>query len=163
MDFEGWVRIEEVLQASMRASLELTREELEELVATDERRRFSLDARTGRLRANHGHTIRVDLGLLPVPPPVVLYHGTASRFLPQIIAEGISRMERNHVHLTHEEETARAIATRHGRPVVLLIEAAAMQSAGMAFYRAESGLWLTDHVSPQYIRARRISHLATNK
>ena len=40
--------------------------------------RFAFNADQTKIRANQGHSIPVDLQLLPTDPPDVLYHGTAS-------------------------------------------------------------------------------------
>jgi putative RNA 2'-phosphotransferase len=43
------------------------------------------------------------------------------------------------------------VGARHGRPVVLTVDAASMQSTGFSFYRSENGVWLVDNVPPEYI------------
>ena len=43
-------------------------------------------------------------------------------------------------------------AGSHGPPVVLVVDAAAMQAAGHVFYCSANGVWLTDHVPPAYLR-----------
>ena len=90
------------------------------------------------------------LELKEAEPPKYLYHGTASRFLPAIQAEGIRKMSRQYVHLSGDFETAMAVGRRHGIPVVVTIDAAAMARDGVSFYRAENGVWLCGHVEPKY-------------
>jgi putative RNA 2'-phosphotransferase len=60
-------------------------------------------------------------------------------------------MSRHHVHLSPDRETAMRVGRRHGRPVVLEVDAAAMHRAGCMFYRSENGVWLVDAVAPQYL------------
>jgi putative RNA 2'-phosphotransferase len=47
--------------------------------------------------------------------------------------------------------TARTVGARRGRPVVLRVDAAGMHAAGMTFYRASNGVWLTDRVPPEWL------------
>lgn len=101
-----------------------------------------------RLNAQ-GHA--VDLALAPAEPPPVLYHGTASRFLKSILAEGLHAAARHHVHLSADVDTARRVGTRHGFPAVLRVDAARMHADGIVFYRSDNGVWLTDVVLPRYL------------
>jgi len=59
-------------------------------------------------------------------------------------------MERHHVHLSADEETARGVGARRGRPVVLVIDAAAMHRDGHVFFVSANGVWLTEDVPPRY-------------
>ena len=94
----------------------------------------------------------VDLGLEPLPPPPVLYHGTAKSVLPAILREGLSRMGRHHVHLSPDPETARKVGARRGRPAVLEVDSGRMAREGRKFYRSGNGVWLVDAVPPLYLR-----------
>jgi putative RNA 2'-phosphotransferase len=71
--------------------------------------------------------------------------------LPGIRKLGLVRGRRHHVHLSPDHDTAVAVGWRRGVPVVLRIDAAGMHAAGHVFYRAANGVWLTDHVPPQYV------------
>ena len=87
----------------------------------------------------------------PVAPPALLYHGTVERFLGSIRESGLKPGERQYVHLSPDAETAAKVGQRRGKPVILTIDAAAMQADGYPFYRAENGVWLTDHVPARYV------------
>ncbi|MBR3109409.1 MAG: RNA 2'-phosphotransferase [Clostridia bacterium] len=127
---------------------------LEEIVRTNNKQRYSFNADKTRIRANQGHSIPVDLELLPQTPPKVLYHGTATRFAASIEEQGLKPMERQYVHLTDQYETAVAVGKRHGKPLVYEVDAEAMQAAGRLFYRSENGVWLTDAVPPEYLKRK---------
>jgi len=86
------------------------------------------------------------LGLTPIEPPATLFHGTATRFLDSILAEGLKPGSRQHVHLSPDVETARKVGQRHGKPVILTLPALELHDAGRKFYRSENGVWLTDHI-----------------
>ena len=144
LDGQGWVDVDVLLKALERQRFRLSLEELEEVVAHNDKQRFAL--RDGRIRASQGHTVEVDLDLDPSDPPPELYHGTTEGFLDAIRDEGIKAMNRHDVHLSPDWETAVKVGSRRGAPVVLVIDADAMAERGHLFYRSENGVWLTDHV-----------------
>lgn len=149
LDSGGWVEIDELVEASVAHGQILTRSLVEETVRTDDKQRYAIEGT--RIRANQGHSIEVDLTYEEKEPPILLYHGTATRFSDQILSEGLKRMSRNHVHLSGDMETATKVGKRHGKPVVLAVLAKSMVVDGYKFYQAANGVWLTEHVPPTYI------------
>jgi putative RNA 2'-phosphotransferase len=149
-DAAGWVPVAELLTA-----LRISRADLDKVVANNDKQRFAVgDGPDGvtRIRANQGHSIQVDLGLTPQPPPDRLYHGTGTASLASIRATGLNRGRRHHVHLSADVGTAQRVGARRSGPVVILtVDAAAMAGAGHLFYRSENGVWLTDAVPPAYL------------
>jgi len=148
----GWVGVEQLLAACQRRGVLLTRPELEALVADNDKQRFAFDDTGTRIRAQQGHSVEVDLQLLPTTPPPVLYHGTVPAALPVIRREGLARMQRHHVHLSPDEETARRVGQRRGQPLLLAIDAAAMHQAGFLFFESGNGVWLVERVPPEFLR-----------
>jgi putative RNA 2'-phosphotransferase len=114
-------------------------------------RRFEYDEGGTRIRARQGHSIEVELGYADTVPPQLLYHGTAGRFLPEIRSAGLLPMARHDVHLSADRETAHAVGARHGKPVVLTVEAAGMARDGHTFRVTGNGVWLTAAVPAQYL------------
>lgn len=151
LDDAGWVDVGELLTAAERAGVSLDRETLDRVVAENDKKRFAFSDDGQRIRASQGHSVAVELGLQPVTPPDVLFHGTADRNLESIRAQGLIPGRRTHVHLSADEETATNVGRRHGRPVVLRVAAGALHRAGHAFYRSDNGVWLTDAVPPEHI------------
>lgn len=147
----GWVEVSTLLVACAKGGVAMTRAELEEVVAQNDKQRFSFDPSGQRLRANQGHTTEVDLQLAIAEPPAVLFHGTGARSVDAILSAGLLRMARHHVHLSADSETARRVGARHGRPVVLVVDAARMRADGHTFSRSDNGVWLVDHVPPGYL------------
>jgi putative RNA 2'-phosphotransferase len=151
LDSEGWADVGELLAAAEEAGLPISRVELEEVVRTNPKQRFTLDPAANRVRANQGHSIDVDLGLVSLDPPDVLFHGTSRTQVAVILAEGLRPMGRRHVHLSADRDTAVAVGGRHGRPAVLVVDSARMHVDGYLFFRSVNGMWLTDHVPPAYL------------
>ncbi len=151
LDDAGWIDVETLLAAMARHGTTISREELNEVVATSDKKRFAYSENGLRIRASQGHSVEVDLGLAPVQPPEILYHGTATRFITAIRQHGLQKMQRQHVHLCGDIETAANVGERHGKLAMLHIRAGAMHHAGMQFFRSANGVWLTDGVPPEYI------------
>ncbi|MFE6036253.1 RNA 2'-phosphotransferase [Streptomyces sp. NPDC056452] len=152
LDPSGWVPIDELMRACAGHGFPITRAELDHVVAANDKQRFAVDG--DRIRANQGHTVTVDLGLPPAEPPAYLYHGTVGRVLDVIRAEGLRPMDRHHVHLSPDRETATRVGARRGVPVILSVDAGAMHRAGHVFHVSTNGVWLTDSVPPQFLRLR---------
>ena len=126
-------------------------ETLVEVVRTSDKQRFGLSEDGKRIRANQGHSVKVDLGLQPQTPPELLYHGTVPGFIESIRATGLRRGARHDVHLSPDLVTATKVGQRRGEPVIRTVRAAAMSAAGHPFYVSENGVWLTDAVPPAFI------------
>jgi putative RNA 2'-phosphotransferase len=149
LDAQGWVSVDDLLAGMSTAGSPLTLDELHHIVDTDNKGRYSIVS--GMIRANQGHSIDVDLGLVPQTPPAELFHGTAQRFLESILASGLLPGQRQYVHLSSDKNTAITVGQRHGTPVVLRIDAARMQADGVEFLVSENGVWLTSAVRPEYL------------
>lgn len=149
----GWVPVDDLLAAASAHRFPITYDELVECVETNDKRRYSFDETGDLIRANQGHSVEVDLQLEEREPPAVLYHGTVDRFLSSILADGLNKGRRHHVHLSADRETARKVGARRGRPVILTVNAARMHRDGHAFFRSANGVWLTDLVPPGYLSA----------
>ncbi len=147
----GWVPVSALLTGCKRSNFPISRHELEEVVARDDKRRFSFDAAHQMIRANQGHSIEVDLQLAPTTPPPTLFHGTNLRAIEQIWQEGLLPMGRHHVHLSTDIPTATRVGSRRGDPVVLEVQAARMTSDGYVFYETDNGVWLVDAVPSTYL------------
>ena len=151
LDESGWADITDLVEKSRKAGVNLNPDLICTIVATSDKQRFSISTDGLRIRANQGHSIDVDLGLEETEPPLLLYHGTATRNLTSIRQQGIFKGGRQYVHLSLDKETAEAVGKRYGKPVVLTIQAGRMQENGFKFYRSANGVWLTDHVPMEYI------------
>lgn len=150
LDDAGWVDIDELIRLA-QGHKSLTRALIEQVVKENRKSRFSISKDGRCIRANQGHSIKVELGLPSLDPPPQLYHGTAKRFVEAIRHEGLIKRGRQHVHLSADAETATCVGARHGKPVVLIVHTAKMAAAGHAFFRSDNGVWLTDAVAAMFI------------
>lgn len=151
LDEHGWADVEELIEGFQKTGRPLDLEMLKEIVRTDEKGRYRMSEDGTLIRANQGHSIPVDVELKETKPPKVLYHGTAERFLPSIMAQGLKSMSRLYVHLSGDYETAVKVGKRHGKPVVLSVDTERMTRDGAVFYQSENGVWLTGPVESKYL------------
>jgi len=152
LDAEGWADTRELIAKAQKQRRQLTLALIEEVVKTNDKKRFSLSADGFRIRAVQGHSsATVQLSLAPKEPPEWLYHGTATRFLASILAQGLVPGSRHHVHLSVDKKTAEAVGKRYGKPIVLHIPALQMHQQGFVFGQAENGVWLTAKVPASFI------------
>ena len=151
LDEAGWVDVSTLLEAMKNHRPQITRERLFEIVETNDKRRFAFSEDRVRIRASQGHSIGVDLDLRPSTPPNSLFHGTAEENLTSIRETGLLRCQRDHVHLSADNETAKKVGARHGKPVVLEIASKQMAESDFIFYVSENGVWLTAHVPSTFI------------
>ncbi|CAD6538906.1 RNA 2'-phosphotransferase [Paraburkholderia metrosideri] len=163
LDSQGWVSVDELTRAiertartagaskRLRTLPTITKEVIQAVVATSDKRRFTLSSDGTRIRAAQGHSIEVSLGYAVNEPPAVLYHGTAWSNWKSIAVEGLTAQTRHAVHLSTDAETATRVGARHGQPLVLVVDAARMHADGYAFSRSDNGVWLVEEVPAAYL------------
>lgn len=150
LDEHGWASVDELVKG-IAALRPFTLEMLEEIVATDSKGRYSFNEDHSLVRANQGHSVDVDVELVPEDPPEVLYHGTAQRFLSSIMEQGLLPKGRLYVHLSSDIDTACRVGSRHGSPAVLRVDAGEMYEEGFEFFLSKNGVWMTKHVPAKYL------------
>jgi len=151
LDENGWVDIDEFIKASNRNGQNIDRTLLNEVVETNEKKRFAISDDGLRIRASQGHSVTVDLNLKAVEPPDFLYHGTVEKSLDSIFSQGLSKMNRHHVHLSLDIETATQVGGRRGKPVILKVCSGDMHKNGFEFFCSDNNVWLVDSVPVNYI------------
>lgn len=151
LDPAGWVRIDNLLSQVKKAGFKADRELLDQVVANNDKKRFTISEDGLRIRAAQGHSVEVDLGLLPSVPPDLLFHGTATVNLDSIFEKGLIPGSRRHVHLSKDEATALRVGQRHGKALVLKVDAGRAHADGIAFFVADNGVWLTEALPATYL------------
>ena len=154
LDKEGWASVAELMEKMQQKGMDVDLKQLQKVVATNDKQRFSFSADGTKIRANQGHSLPIELGLEPVTPPATLYHGTAIQNISSILKNGLERRKRQHVHLSQDAETARKVGQRHGKPVILMIRSEQMHREGHLFYHSANGVWLTEAAPPKFIELK---------
>ncbi|WP_087026590.1 RNA 2'-phosphotransferase [Thaumasiovibrio subtropicus] len=150
LDEQGWALIDELIEKTVDVAL--TRDLVDLVVETSDKRRFAIGGNGNHIRANQGHSIEVDLQLSVVIPPDYLLHGTAERNVKSIGESGLTKGSRHHVHLTESLAVAKAVGSRYGKPVIFTVDARRMHLDGYSFYKTVNNVWLTESVPSQYLK-----------
>lgn len=151
LDTQGWADVAELIKKAATAGKIFTAQDLEVIVAENDKQRFAYNDDRTKIRASQGHSIEVELQLEAAVPPEQLYHGTVERFLHAIQTQGLHKMKRHHVHMSKDRATAEKVGERRGEAIILIIDSGQMSKDGFEFYCSENGVWLTDHVPVKYI------------
>ena len=150
LDEHGWASVPELIAGVSKTHF-LDMATLERIVSEDEKQRYSFNEDKTLIRANQGHSIPVDVELEEVEPPEFLYHGTGEKYVESIGKQGLLPKSRLYVHLSVDEETARKVGSRHGKPVIYIVKSGEMYRNHEKFYRSVNGVWLTKCVPVQYL------------
>lgn len=156
LDAEGWTSIDDLVAKGSTGKLKFDRTVVLHIVANCDKQRYSMSEDGQLIRANQGHSVK-DVHTVgdATEPPAILYHGTAERLVPLIIAEGIKPMSRQHVHLSADNETAVTVGKRHGKPVILVVNSGQMHADGIKFYKSDNDVWLcSDTINLKYLLNR---------
>lgn len=150
LDEHGWANVDELI-AGISKTQPIDMAILEQIVAEDEKQRYSFNEDKTLIRANQGHSIPVDVELKEKEPPEYLYHGTGEKYVNSIDAEGLIPKSRLYVHLSSDEETATKVGQRHGKPVIYTVKSGEMYRQGYKFYCSVNGVWLTKAVPVNFL------------
>ncbi len=151
LDEHGWADVKQLI-AGVSRTHPLTMAQLEEIVRTDSKQRYSFNESHTLIRANQGHSVPVDVELKKTQPPEILYHGTGEKYVPSILKEGLVPKSRLYVHLSADIPTALNVGQRHGKPAVFTVRAGQMVKDGYDFFLSVNGVWLTRRVPAEYLR-----------
>lgn len=150
LDEHGWAKVSELING-MDNVQKFNMKMLEQIVATDSKQRYSFNKDKTLIRANQGHSVRVDVELEEVVPTDVLYHGTCTKYVSSINKYGLQPQSRLYVHLSSDIDTAYNVGSRHGEPVVYVVDANTMAKDGFKFYKSKNGVWLTKEVPTKHL------------
>lgn len=152
LDEYGYIDVTALIKGLNKKGFNIDIADIERIVGQDEKGRYSFNDNKTKIRANQGHSIKVNLGLKAVEPPNQLFHGTALRFSNSICSTGIKKQSRQYVQLSADIDTALKVGKRHGEPVVFIIDSKKMYQDGFQFYLSENKVWLTDYIPAKYIK-----------
>ncbi len=153
LDDNGWISVEQLLIALKENSKweSVTIADLEHIIESSDKKRHELV--NGKIRALYGHSVPMRIVKESSEPPVILFHGTARRFLESIEDKGLLPKGRQYVHLSNDPETAIQVGKRHDdKPIILVIDAKRAWDEGVKFYLGNDKVWLADNVPSRYIK-----------
>lgn len=151
LDENGWADIRELVSKANSYGMSLKKSDIEIIVAENDKKRFTISDNGDKIRAAQGHSIDIEVAYDKTKPPDFLFHGTATKSLDNIMRDGLKSMDRNHVHLSVDVETAFNVGSRHGKPIILKIDAETAYHDGVNFYLSDNGVWLTEFIDVKYI------------
>lgn len=152
LDENGWVEVKKLIKSCEESDNKFTFAELKEIVETNDKKRFAFNENETKIRANQGHSLEVEIEFEKQMPPESLFHGTAEKNLDVIFAEGLKKMQRHHVHLSANAETARSVGSRYGKPVILQIDTKSMLNEGFEFFVSANSVWLVENVPAKFLK-----------
>lgn len=145
VDSTGWADISFICR-----ELQITREKLEHIVKTNNKKRFEIKG--DKIRALQGHSFNVDLQLDAVEPPEMLFHVSSLDNFDSIMQKGLLKQSRHAVHMTASVNMVSDRSQKYKNPLVLIINALEMHKEGYKFYCTKNNVWLTDTVPPKYLK-----------
>jgi len=152
LDQNGWTDVKELIEKANDNGINLDRDTLNHIVATNAKKRFAFNETHNKIRASQGHSIEIELGYESQKPPEILYHGTSEKSVQSIIDKGLEKQSRQHVHLSSDIETAIKVGQRHGKPFVFKVLAEQMYTDNFQFFISDNGVWLTENVPAKYLK-----------
>lgn len=152
LDKEGYTDVESLLKA-----LEISFEDLETIVNTDDKNRYSFNKDKTRIRANQGHSVKnVDIKFNVYHPAHPIYHGTATKYLEGIEKKGLIPGTRQYVHLSLDLDTAKKVSMRHAKSttfmVIYEVDVVAMEKDGLELFISDNNVVLTKNVPKKYLK-----------
>jgi putative RNA 2'-phosphotransferase len=152
LDESGWTDVDTLIDKINKTDISINIDILKYIVETNSKKRFAFNDTFDKIRANQGHSVDIELGYAAQQPPSILYHGTGERSVARILKEGLLKIDRHHVHLCADIETAIRVGQRHGKPYVFEVLAKQMFNEGLVFYLSDNGVWLTENVPVVFLK-----------
>lgn len=150
LDSQGWVSLQDLTVALNFHGIRIDINTIIKMVEQSEKKRHQI--LSGKIRAYYGHSIEGKILKKSSEPPEFLCHGTRQDNLNSIMEVGILPMDRQYVHLSIDEETAKMIGSRKkGKLAVLKVKAREAHSHLIRFYKEDNGIWLSDLIPPQWV------------
>lgn len=151
LDEYGFVYIEDLLNAlnNINKWKHIKKEDLVSMIEKSEKKRFEIV--DNKIRAFYGHSVPIKILKEEKVPPKILYHGTSKGAFDIIEKEGLLPKLRQYVHLSQDIETAKLVAKRHSKNiVVILIDTEKAIKDNIKFYYGNDKVWLVDSLLPKY-------------
>jgi putative RNA 2'-phosphotransferase len=149
-DEAGWVPVSHLLEGLKPSFPKVTVADLEQMNTTSDKTRFEIKG--DKIRATYGHSLPKKIKKEPASPPTLLYHGTATTAVKEIMEVGLKPMNRQYVHLALEPSSAKVVGKRKSKNVaIIVVDAGRAAEVGVVFYEELKGVWLSDHIPPGFL------------
>lgn len=157
LETNGYVETSLLLQNLKKyKNIVLTLKNLEEIVFSNDKKRFEFNFDHTKIRASQGHSIEtpnLQNDWEEILQPIQLFHGTSKRLLGTILSEGLSKMTRTHVHLTNSAEIALKTAKRHSSDIVVLeLKTKEFLEVGNKIWKSQNDVYLTNFVEGKFLQ-----------
>jgi putative RNA 2'-phosphotransferase len=149
LDENGFMDISIILEKT-----DIDLETIKNIVESNDKKRFELSEDFTKIRAAQGHSLEVDLELVPltIEDKLFLYHGTSFDLEEVILSEGLKPRSRQYCHISADITSAKTVALRHSRNITIFkIDAKKMYNDGISLYKAKNGVYLAEYVDPKYL------------
>jgi len=140
-----------VIDAEKLGSRQFTEAYVRNAVAVDDKQRFVLSADGTMIRAAQGHDmpgVGVQQGepLTLETAPEVAVHGSFAKHVHSILVQGLSRMDRHHVHLAKGLPGEKGVISgmRRDTEVCIWVNVHEAIKGGLTFYESANGVILCD-------------------
>lgn len=152
MDANGFVKVTDLLKLSQFNKT--TVEDIQWIVQNDAKKRFTLvEGEQMAIRANQGHSIaRLEVEMTQItleniaellPGDGVVIHGTFKDKLDSILANGLDRMKRQHIHFAISLANSVATGIRRNCNVLIYVDLRKCLADGIEFYLSSNNVVLT--------------------
>jgi putative RNA 2'-phosphotransferase len=152
LDQNGWTDLGELVLRLAPVFNGIQLQEIEDIERNDSKNRYEIA--NGRIRAAQGHSVDIaNDSFKRMTPPEFLFHGTTQSAWISIQQDGAIRsMQRHHVHLSEDMNTAREVGSRRKSQtlIVLKVDSGMMAASEHEFFIAKNGVWLTKEVPIQF-------------
>ena len=81
LDKSGWANVDDLISKMNFSGQEVSFETLDFIVKTNKKKRFAFNIDKTKIRANQGHSIKIEHGFKDKTPPEILFHGTGKSLL----------------------------------------------------------------------------------
>lgn len=149
LDENGFMDVSIILEKT-----DMDLETIKDIVESNDKKRFELTEDFTKIRAVQGHSVEVDLELIPlvIKNEMFLYHGTSFDNEDIILSEGLKPKTRQHCHISDNIATAKTVALRHSNNITIFkIDAKMMYDDGISLYKSKNEVYLAEYVDPKYL------------
>jgi len=150
----GFLAVNELLNKSLR---NYTIDDIKRVVNNNNKQRFTLNITNGilEIKANQGHSISriAELSLKIIDHVEFdIIHGTYLKYWPQIKAQGLSRMKRNHIHFAKGLNFINGL--RKNAELFIYIDFNKAKKDGLIFFESENSVILCAGDSRGFIETK---------